>query len=88
MSAFTVRETDLAIKFSFGKIVNAEYSPGLHFMVPVVNNVRKFEKRILTRTYPSEQFLTSEGKILRIDFYVKYRIADVGTLLPGELARR
>jgi modulator of FtsH protease HflC len=78
MSAFTVRETELAIKFSFGKIVNAEYGPGLHFMVPVVNNVRKFEKRILTRNYPSEQFLTSEGKILRIDFFVKYRIADVG----------
>jgi membrane protease subunit HflC len=78
MSAFTVRETELAIKFSFGKIVNAEYGPGLHFMVPVVNNVRKFEKRILTRNYPSEQFLTSEGKILRIDFYIKYRIADVG----------
>lgn len=79
MSAFTVRETELAIKFSFGKIVNSEYAPGLHFMAPVVNNVRKFEKRILTRNYPSEQFLTSEGKILRIDFYIKYRIADVGT---------
>jgi len=78
MSAFTIRETELAIKFSFGKIVNAEYAPGLHFKVPVVNNVQKFEKRILTRNYPSEQFLTSEGKILRIDFYVKYRIADVG----------
>jgi modulator of FtsH protease HflC len=78
MAAFTVRETELAIKFSFGKIVNAEYSPGLHFMLPVVNNVRKFDKRIQSRTYPSEQFLTSEGKILRIDFYVKYRIADVG----------
>jgi membrane protease subunit HflC len=78
MSAFTVRETELAIKFSFGKIVNADYEPGLHFMLPVVNNVRKFEKRILTRNYPSEQFLTSEGKILRIDFYIKYRIADVG----------
>jgi modulator of FtsH protease HflC len=78
MAAFTVRETELAIKFSFGKIVNADYTPGLHFMIPVVNNVRKFDKRIQSRTYPSEQFLTSEGKILRIDFYVKYRIADVG----------
>jgi len=77
MAAFTVRETELAIKFSFGRIVNADYSPGLHFMIPVVNNVRKFDKRIQSRTYPSEQFLTSEGKILRIDFYVKYRIADV-----------
>jgi membrane protease subunit HflC len=78
MAAFTVRETELAIKFSFGKIVNADYSSGLHFMIPVVNNVRKFDKRIQSRTYPSEQFLTSEGKILRIDFYVKYRIAEVG----------
>jgi modulator of FtsH protease HflC len=79
LSAFTVRETELAIKFSFGKIVNSAYEPGLHFMVPLVNNVRKFEKRIVTRNYPSEQFLTSEGKILRIDFYIKWRIDDVST---------
>ena len=46
-------------------------------MVPMVNSIRKFERRILTRNYPSEQFLTSEGKILRIDFYIKWRIADV-----------
>src|SRR5262245_33770268 len=78
LSTFSVRMTELAIKFQFGQIVKAQYTPGLHFMVPVVNNVRKFEKRILTRNYPSEQFLTSEGKILRIDFYIKYRIDDVG----------
>jgi membrane protease subunit HflC len=78
-STFTVRETDLAIKFRFGEIVRADYAPGLHLMVPMVNNVRKFEKRITTRNYPSEQFLTSEGKILRIDFYVKWRIANVST---------
>lgn len=75
MSAFTVRETELAIKFSFGKIVQAEYEPGLHFKLPLVNNVLKFEKRIVApRSYPSEQFLTSEGKILRIDFYIRWRI--------------
>jgi modulator of FtsH protease HflC len=39
--------------------------------------VHKFERRIVTRNYPSEQFLTSEGKILRIDFYIKWRIFDV-----------
>lgn len=79
MSTFTVRETELAIKFRFGEIVRSDYTPGLHFMVPMVNNIRKFERRIDTRNYPSEQFLTSEGKILRIDFYIKWRIADVGT---------
>lgn len=78
MSAFTVRQTELAIKFRFGEIVRADYEPGLHFMMPLVNNIRKFDKRIITRNFPSEQFLTSEGKILAIDFYVKWRISDVG----------
>ena len=79
MSTFTVRETELAIKFRFGEIVRDDYKPGIHFMVPMVNNIRKFERRIDTKNYPSEQFLTSEGKILRIDFYIKWRIANVGT---------
>ncbi len=77
MSAFTVSQTDLAIKFRFGEIVRADYEPGLHFMTPLVNNVRKFDKRVLTEDYPAEQFLTSEGKILKIDFFVKWRISDV-----------
>jgi modulator of FtsH protease HflC len=79
MATFTVRETELAIKFRFGEIVRADYPPGLHFMLPMMNNIRKFERRIITRNYPSEQFLTSEGKILRIDFYIKWRISDVST---------
>lgn len=78
MSAFTVRETELAVKFRFGEIVRADYEPGLHFLTPFVNNVHKFDKRILTEDYPAEQFLTSEGKILRINFFVKWRISDVG----------
>ncbi len=77
MAAFTVNETDLAIKFRFGEIVRADYAPGLHFMTPLVNNVRKFDRRVLTEDYPAESFLTSEGKILRIDFFVKWRITDV-----------
>ena len=79
MSTFTVRETELAIKFRFGEIVRSDYAPGLHFMIPMVNNISKFDRRIDTKNYPSEQFLTSEGKILRIDFYIKWRISDVST---------
>jgi membrane protease subunit HflC len=76
-SLFQVHETELAIKFRFGEIVKADYEPGLHVMIPFVNNVRTFDRRVLTRNYPSEQFLTSEGKILNVDFYAKWRIADV-----------
>jgi membrane protease subunit HflC len=77
MSAFTVREQELAVKFKWGEVVNADYEPGLHFLVPLVNNVVKFDKRILSEDYPAEQFLTSEGKILKINFFVKWRISDV-----------
>jgi membrane protease subunit HflC len=77
MSAFSVRETELALKMELGRIVRSDYKPGLHFLVPFLNNVRKFDKRILTEDYPAEQFLTSEGKILRINFFVKWRISDV-----------
>ena len=75
---FQVNETELAIKFRFGEIVQTDYAPGLHVMIPLINDVRKFDRRVLTRNYPSEQFLTSEGKILNVDFYVKWRISDVG----------
>jgi len=77
MSVFTVRETELALKMEIGKIVNADFEPGLHFLVPFLHNVKKFDKRILTEDYPAEQFLTSEGKILKINFFVKWRINDV-----------
>src|SRR5690606_497614 len=76
-SVFTVRETELAIKSRFGEILRADYSPALHAKLPFVRTVLKFERRIITNSYPSEQFLTSEGKILRIDFYIKWRIDDV-----------
>lgn len=74
---FTVKQNELAIKFTFSKFVRSDYQPGLHFMLPLVNDVKKFDKRVLTRNYPEEQFLTSEGKILRIDFYVKWQVNNV-----------
>jgi len=76
-SLFAVKETELAIKFRFGEIVRSDYKPGLHFLVPFIDNARKFEKRIITQNHPPETFLTSEGKILNVDFYVKWRIIDV-----------
>jgi len=78
LSVFTVDEREYAIKFRFGEIVRTDYEPGLHFKVPFVNNVRKFEKRVLTRNNPNEPFLTAEKKNLKVDFYVKWRITDVG----------
>ncbi|MEX1995113.1 MAG: protease modulator HflC [Steroidobacteraceae bacterium] len=76
-SLFQVHETELAIKLRLREIVKADYEPGLHLMFPFIESVEKFERRVLTRNYPAEQFLTSESKILDVDFYIKWRIADV-----------
>jgi len=76
-SMFQVNEAELAIKFRLREIVKSDYEPGLHFMIPLINEAQKFDRRVLTRNYPAEQFLTSEGKILNVDFFVKWRIADV-----------
>ncbi|MGH8197172.1 MAG: protease modulator HflC [Steroidobacteraceae bacterium] len=74
---FQVKETELAIKFRLREIVASEFEPGLHFMIPWIHAVQKFDRRVLTRNYPAEQFLTSEGKILNVDFFVKWRVSDV-----------
>jgi membrane protease subunit HflC len=76
-SMFVVRETEYAIKFQFSAIMRSDYGPGLHFKLPLVDSVLKFDRRVLARGFPAEQFLTSEGKILNVDFYTKWRITDV-----------
>ncbi len=77
-SFFIVDEKELALRFQFGEIVQSDYKPGLHFKLPFVNNVLKFEDRVLTQNNPTEQFLTNEKKNLFVDFFVKWRITDVG----------
>ena len=76
-SMFQVKETEFAIKFRLREIVATDFEPGLHFKLPWVETVQKFDRRVLTRNYPAEPFLTSEGKILNVDFFVKWRVADV-----------
>ena len=76
-SVFTVDERQKAILFKFGEILASDFEPGLHLKMPLINNVRKFDKRILTIDQQPERFLTAEKKDLIVDSYVKWRIADV-----------
>ena len=79
-SIFIIDERQVAIKFQLGKIIDSEYEPGLHFMKPFfINNVRKFDKRILTLDTRPERFLTGEKKNVSVDFFVKWRIQDPAT---------
>jgi membrane protease subunit HflC len=76
-SVFIVTETEYAIKFQLGRIVRFDYEPGIHIKLPFVNNVRKFEKRLLTLDTSHEQMITSEQKFVAVDSFVKWRIVDV-----------
>ncbi|MDH5736109.1 MAG: protease modulator HflC, partial [Gammaproteobacteria bacterium] len=76
-TVFFVDERELAIKFKFGEIIEADYAPGMHFQIPLINNVKKFDKRILTIDAKAESFFTGEKKDLIVDSYVKWRIKDV-----------
>ena len=77
MSMFVVDERERAILFHLGQIVRSDFEPGLHFMIPVYHNVRKFDRRILTLDSKPEQVLTGEKKNVLVDYFVKWRIGDV-----------
>jgi membrane protease subunit HflC len=75
-SIFTVDEREKAILFRLGEIVRADYEPGLHFKLPIITNVRKFDGRVLTVEMSRERFLTSEKKNVIVSAFVKWRIKD------------
>ena len=76
LSAFTVNERELAIKLQLGRVVETGYEPGLHFKWPLVQNVRKFPRLILTISDRPERVFTAENEALQVDFFVKWRIVD------------
>ncbi|MBL4744329.1 MAG: protease modulator HflC [Cycloclasticus sp.] len=77
-SVFTVDQREKAIVFRLGEIVRTDVPAGLHFKMPFINNVRKYDGRIQTLDSSPERFLTSEKKNVIVDTFVKWRIADVG----------
>ena len=75
-SMFTVRQDQSALLLQFGRIVRSNYKPGLHFKLPFVQEDVKFDKRILTLNAQPERYFTAEKKVVNVDFYVKWRVAN------------
>ena len=77
-SMFTVAQTQYAIKFQLGEVVEEINAPGLYFKLPVVQNVKYFDRRNLTLDIPEpDRVTTSEKKPLLVEFVVLWRINDV-----------
>lgn len=86
-SVFVISETQRGVLLKFGQVVNADLEPGLHFKIPFVDSVRKFDGRILTVDSTPERFFTQEQKQLIVDSYAKFRIIDTAkyyTATSGE----
>jgi membrane protease subunit HflC len=78
VSVFTVDQRQNAIVFQLGEVKEVITQPGIHFKVPLIQNVRFFDTRILTLDSPeADRFLTSEKKNVLVDSFVKWRIVDV-----------
>lgn len=76
-SVFVVAQTERAVMLQFGDMVRADIPPGLHFKIPYVNTVRKFDARVLTVDATPQRYLTLEQKALLVDSYAMWRIIDV-----------
>ena len=78
LSIYTVNQTQSTLVFQFGEVVAVRTTPGLYFKLPLVQKIRSFDTRIQTLDNKDpERFITSEKKPLLVDYFVKYRIADV-----------
>ena len=74
---FRVSEIERAVVLRFGALVNADVSPGLHIKIPLVDEVRRFDARVLTLDARPESYYTVGKKRLEVDSFAKWRIADV-----------
>ena len=78
MSVFIVDQRQTAIVFQLGEVVRVETTPGIKWKIPLVQNVRFFDSRILTLdSDEAERFITAEKKNVLVDSFIKWRIADV-----------
>jgi len=89
-SIFRVYQWEQSIVFKVREIERSVAEPGLHFMIPWINTVQKFETRLLNFDQEPQRFLTSEKKDVLVDYFIKWRISDIKqfyTSTKGDLAQ-
>lgn len=75
-SLYIVLESQTGIILRFGSIVEDNIKPGLHFKWPVMDNVKLFDKRLVTLETPNVRFLTQDQKWVMVDAYARWRVVD------------
>lgn len=78
-SIYVIRETERAVLLTFGEVTNSDVKPGLHFKMPGVHTVRRFDGRIQTLEITTESYLTAEKNYLEVDSFAKWRVANTAS---------
>lgn len=73
---FTVRETQQALVMQFGDPRRVVTEPGLHWKIPILQQARYFERRILNLDVPQQEIIASDQKRLIVDAFARFRIVD------------
>ncbi len=76
---FYTDEREKALLLRLGQIEHSDYEPGIHFKIPFINEVRRFDGRILTLDSTPARYLTGEKKNVLVDSFILWRISDVAT---------
>jgi membrane protease subunit HflC len=76
---YTVRQRESAALFQFGELKTADIGPGLHAKLPFAQTAQRFDNRLQTLERDTESFMTAEKKSVLVDYFVKWRIADLGS---------
>ena len=76
-SVFIVDEREKALVLQFGKVVRVKDEPGLAFKIPLIQDVARYDDRIISRDVPEMQITPSDDRRLEVDAFARYRIADV-----------
>jgi membrane protease subunit HflC len=76
-SVFIVDERQKALVLQFGQIVKVQEEPGLGFKIPLVQNVIRYDDRILSRDIDPLEITPLDDRRLVVDAFTRYRITDV-----------
>jgi len=77
-SLYTVDQRQYAIRFQLGEIIETQSTAGLYGKIPLMQNIKFYDKRtLLLDNAEPDRITTSEKKPLLVDFFVLWRIVDV-----------
>ncbi len=78
-TVFFVDQRERVLLLHLGEIKQADFKPGIHFKIPLFEEVKRFDGRILTIDAKPENYLTLKSKNLLVDSFLLWKIADTGT---------